>query len=125
MVDDLRMAKPRAAPHLRQKVGRIGHAFHAARDHDPGLAKRDLVEGHHRRLHARAAHLVQCRGRNPFGQARPEPRLPRGRLAQTGGQDATHQQFLDLIGPRPGIGQRRRDGGPAKRRGVGSGEDTL
>ncbi|OIQ80373.1 hypothetical protein GALL_378660 [mine drainage metagenome] len=121
--DRLRMAQPGPRPHLGQKVGGVGHAFHPARDHDAGLPQGDLVKRHHRRLHARAAHLVQ-RGRgNPFVKARVKSGLPRGGLTQPGGQNATHQQFFDQS--RRSATQRRCDRRTAKPRGVSLGKDTL
>jgi len=65
MVDHLPMAQPRPAAHFRQHIGRVGHALHAARDHHIGMAKRDLVKGHHRRFHARAAHFIERGGGRP------------------------------------------------------------
>ena len=60
----LGVAEACAAAHLRQQVGRVGHAFHAAGDDDVLAAHMQGVEAHHDRLHARAAHLVDRRARH-------------------------------------------------------------
>ncbi len=125
MVERIGMAEPRAGTHLRQEIGRVGHALHPAGNHDPGVSKRDLVERDHRRLHARAAHLVERRRGHLRAEVGLEARLACGRLALAGGQDAAHQQFLDLAGCRAGIGQGGGDGRTAERRGIDFGEGAL
>ena len=55
-----------------EQIGRIAHALHAAGDGDLGAAGADEVMGEHRRLHARAAHLVDGGGADAERQSRPE-----------------------------------------------------
>ena len=117
MVNHLPVPQPRAAAHLGQDVGRVCHAFHAAGDHDAGVPQCDLIKGNHRRFHARAAHLVQCRGRHVLTQARLESRLPCRRLSLARRQNAAHQHLvhgvrsgpvhrgLDRVPPKIGGGQ--------------------
>ena len=58
VIEQLLVAVAVAAARLREHVRRVGHGLHAAGDHHRGIPREDLVGGHHRRLHARAAHLV-------------------------------------------------------------------
>jgi hypothetical protein len=98
VVVGLLMSDPRAAAHGRQQVGRVRHAFHAAGDDHVGLPEGKAVPGDHRRLHPRAAHLVE-RGRgHVFAQPGEKPRLARGGLTLTGGQNAAHQDLVDIGG---------------------------
>ena len=69
MVDDLLVAHAVTRARFRKQVRRIGHRLHAARDHDFVGAGRKEIVGKHRRLHARAAHLVHCRA--PGRQRKP------------------------------------------------------
>ena len=89
------MAHARAGAMLRQQIGRARHALHAARDDDVGAAGRERVMRHDRRLHARAAHLVDRRRLDRLRQPGAERRLARRRLAEAGGQHAAHDNLLD------------------------------
>ena len=94
------VADARAAAVLGQQIGRVGHALHAAGDDDLGRARGQRVVGHDRRLHARAAHLVD-RGRlDALRQARAERRLARRGLAEARGQHAAHEDLVDRLRPR-------------------------
>ena len=114
------MAHAVAATGAVQQIRRVGHAFHAARDHDAVGAGRDQVMGQHRRLHARSAHLVDGGAADRFGNAGAERRLTGRRLAQPGRQHAAHDDFLDRVrgeaGPLDGGANR---GGAQFRRGRG------
>ena len=94
VVDHLSMAQTGTAAHFGQDVGGICHAFHAARDHDTGLAQRDLVKGDHRGLHTGTAHFIEGRGRDRFAQTGLETRLTCGCLALACRQDAAHQHLV-------------------------------
>ncbi len=108
------MAEPRARAHLRQDVGRVGHALESAGDDHVLRPHMQRLVGHHHGLHAGAAHLVDGRARHAVGEAAVAGRLTRRRLAQAGRQHATHQHFGDLVGRDPGPAQRRLDGNGAE-----------
>ncbi len=57
VVEDAVVAHAVAAAALEHQVGRVGHAFHAAGDHDLVRAGKQQVVREHRGLHGRAAHL--------------------------------------------------------------------
>ncbi|MOA09461.1 hypothetical protein D3C78_1292920 [compost metagenome] len=98
VVENLVVAHAVAAAALLQQVRRIGHAFHAARDHHIAAAGHQLVMGQQRGLHARAAHLGQGHGTGALRQSALEPGLARGRLALTGHQAVAEQHFIHLLG---------------------------
>ena len=81
-----------------EQIGRIAHALHAAGDDDVGRARAQEVGRDHRRLHARAAHLVDRGAAGAERKARAERGLARRRLSLPSGQDAAHQDFVDAIG---------------------------
>ena len=83
-VADHVVADAGAAAVLGQQVGGVGHALHAAGDDDLGGAGGQRVVRHDRRLHARAAHLVDGGRLHRLGQARAQRRLARRRLAEAG-----------------------------------------
>ena len=70
----------------------------------------DLVGGHHRRLHGRAAHLVDRGAGRGLVEARAERRLAGGRLALAGGKHASHDEVVDLLGADSGLLERGLDG---------------
>jgi len=49
-------------PRLREQVWRVGHALHAAGNHDLRAARAHQIGRQHRRFHAGATHLVDGRG---------------------------------------------------------------
>jgi hypothetical protein len=98
VVVGLLMSDPRAAPHGRKQVGRVRHAFHAAGDDHVGLPEGKAVPRDHRRLHPRAAHLVERRRGHVLAQTGEKPGLARGRLTLTGGKHAAHQDLVDIGG---------------------------
>ena len=82
-------------------MGRKGHAFLPARQHDGGIAKLDMLRGQRDGTQARTADLVQ-RPRGAFHrQARVDMRLTRRVLALRGGQDLTQDRLahLGLVDP--------------------------
>ena len=70
------------------------------------LPAREKIVREHRRLHARAAHLVDGRGADAERHARAERGLPRRRLALAGGQHAAHHDLVDGVGRQAGALQR-------------------
>jgi len=97
VVEDLLVAVAVAAARLRQHVRRVGHGFHAAGHHHGGVARDQLVVGHHRGLHARAAHLVHRGGGRGIVEPRLERRLARGGLALPGWEHAAHDEVVDFL----------------------------
>src|SRR3546814_8401722 len=83
---------------LLHEIGGVGHRLHAARDDDVGAAGGEAVGGHHRRLHAGAAHLVDRHRLGRFGEAGAERGLAGGGLAETGGEDTAHVAAVDIVG---------------------------
>ena len=105
MVDNAAMPKSRTTAHFLKQVGRVCHAFHAARDHHVRVAQRNLVIGDHRSLHARPAHLVQCSGRNLFAQTTLKSSLARRCLTLPRWQNTAHQNLIHRISLRPSKGR--------------------
>jgi len=93
------MSHPVAASCLRQQIGRVRHALHAARNDDAGTARDEQIVAEHRRLHRGAAHLVDGRAADGERQSCLQHRLPRRRLPLTGRQDVAHDRFVDVGGP--------------------------
>ncbi len=87
-----------AAPGLVQQIGRVGHAFHAARHDQIDATGAQRIVGEDRRLHTRAAHLVQRGAGGRLAQPGTERRLACRRLAEAGRQHTAHQHLLHLIG---------------------------
>ena len=123
VVDHAAMSDPRAAAHLGQQIRRVGHRFHAAGDDDVGLTGGQPVPRRHRRGHARAAHLVQRRGRHPIVQARGEGGLSRRGLPQTRREHAAHHHRVHAL-PATAL-QRPRDRRAAQRGCVDGRQGTL
>ena len=97
VVDDPVMAGAVAAARLRQQIGRIAHALHAAGQHDLGRAGVDDVMGQHGGLHAGAADLVDGGGAGGVGQFGAARGLPRRRLALAGRQHVAHEHLVDPL----------------------------
>jgi len=111
-VEDHRVDHPAVAEalplaRLGQEVRRAAHALHPARSDHVRLAEPDRLRRQHHRHQARAADLVH--GERPVGrrQACPDPRLPRRRLAEPGGDDVAHDHLLDGGGRHAGALDRR------------------
>ena len=60
VIQDLTMPHPQSGPPLRQQVGGIRHALHAARHDDFGRTRKQHIVREHRGFHARTAHLGKC-----------------------------------------------------------------
>ena len=97
VVVDRVMADPIAAACAPEQVGRIGHRLHAAGHGDVCRTGEDQVMGDHRRLHARAAYLVDRGGTRGIGEPGGASRLAGGGLALPRRQDATHEDFVHLL----------------------------
>ncbi|MND80576.1 hypothetical protein D3C80_723490 [compost metagenome] len=102
VVDDPAVAHAVAATGLVQQVRGVGHAFHAASHNHIGAAGQQQVVGHDRRLHARAAHLVQGGAGGALVQTGAQGRLARWRLAQACRQYAAEQHLFDAVRRYPG-----------------------
>ncbi len=85
-----------AAAGLLEQIRRVAHALHAAGHHDLVAAGAQQIVGEHGRLHARPAHLVDGRAAGFLAEAGAEGGLPGGRLSLAGGQNAAHDDFLDV-----------------------------
>ena len=77
-----------------QQVRGIGHGFHAAGDHDIGVACEDGVAAHDGGLHAGATHLVDRRGFEALVLARFETGLTGRGLALARGKAVAHDDFV-------------------------------
>jgi hypothetical protein len=96
VVEDFLVPHAVAPAGLGQQVRGVGHGFQTARDDDAGTARSDEVMAEHEGLHAGAAHLVDRRTRHTLRQARAQGGLASGRLAEPGGEYATHQHAADI-----------------------------
>ncbi|EAZ58424.1 hypothetical protein PA2G_01665 [Pseudomonas aeruginosa 2192] len=121
VVEHLAVAHAVAATGALQQVGRVGHAFHAPGQRDPGAAGEQRVMGEHQRLHARAAHLVQRRARRAARQSGAKHRLARRRLALAGGEHAAEHGLVHFVG----LQARPLHRGAHRRGTEGSGVDVL
>ena len=119
VVDQLAVAEAVAAARFREQIRRVGHRFHAACDHDVVGARGEQVVREHRRLHPRAAHLVDGGAAGGERQAGGERSLARGRLALSRRQHAAHDDFVHLLGFDLGALDRCADGRRAQ---LGGGE---
>ncbi|MPM19494.1 hypothetical protein SDC9_65920 [bioreactor metagenome] len=97
MVEDLVVAHAVAAAALLEQVGRIGHAFHAARDHHLAAARDQLVVREDGGFHACAAHLGERHRAGALRQTTLEARLARGCLTLACHQAVAEQHFLDQL----------------------------
>src|SRR5690606_19457267 len=96
-VDDDVVADAGAAAVLVHQIGGARHRLHAARDNDLGGAGQQGVVRHHGGLEPRTAHLVHRRRLDVLAEAGADGGLTGRGLAQTGGQDAAHEDLLDLF----------------------------
>ena len=119
------MAQTRAAAHLGEHIGRIGHALHAACHDDPALSGAQLVHAHHDGLHAGPAHLVDRRAWYGDWQPGPQRCLTRRGLALARGQDAAHQHLVHIVSSDTSAFQRTPDRGRAEFRRLHAREFTL
>ena len=97
VVKHLVVAHAVAAPAFFQQIGGVGHALHAARNHDLAAAGHDLVVGQDGGFHARAAHFGQGDGTGALRQAAFETGLAGGGLALAGHQAVAKQHFFDFF----------------------------
>ena len=95
---ELGVAHPRAGAERVREVRRVGHRFHAARDHHVGLAQGDDAGGFDHRLEAGATHLVHRHAGDGLGDARIQCGLARGRLADAALQHLAHEDGLHVVG---------------------------
>ena len=100
-----------AAAAFGQEVRRVGHALHAAGDHEVTAAGHQLVVRQHGGLHARAAHFGQRDRAGAGRQATLEARLTRRRLALAGHEAITKQHFVYFFGRDTGALNSGADGG--------------
>src|SRR5690554_3265032 len=113
-VDDVRISDADSPAKVTDHMGGVGHAFHAARHHELGLAEADgpVCQGDGR--HPREAHLVDGGAGNGHGEAAGDGGLARGDLAFPGLEDVAEQDLVDGggvdAGPLHGAG----DGGAAE-----------
>ena len=121
MVDGAAVAHAIAGAGAVEEVGRVAHALHAAGDDDVGRARAQEVVRDHRRLHARAAHLVDRGRASRERQSGPDRRLTRRGLALARRQYAAHQDFVDAVGRDP----RPLDRGPDRARAKSGRADVL
>ncbi len=97
VVERAAVAHAIAGPRAIEQIGRVAHALHAAGHRHVGRARAQEVVGDHRRLHARAAHLVDRRRASRERQPRAERRLARRRLALARRQHAAQQDLVDAV----------------------------
>jgi hypothetical protein len=95
VIDDAIMAGAIARARLGQEIRRVAHALHAAGQHDLGRAGLDDVVRQHGRLHAGATDLVDGGGAGGVRQFCATRSLPGWRLALSGRQHITHENFVD------------------------------
>ena len=119
------MADAGARPVLVHDVGGPGHGLHAAGDDDIGGAGLQRIMGHGGGLEARAAHLVDGGGLDVLAEARAERGLTGRSLAEAGGQDAAHEDLIDLGRIDLGAFDSGLDGLGAEVGGLHAGEDAL
>ncbi len=75
------VAHTKAGAGLRQQIGRVAHALHAAGDIEVPVAGFDRLSGQHDGFQAGATHQVDGHGGNVVRHARAQLRLTSGRLA--------------------------------------------
>ena len=109
VVLDLAMTHAQTAAGLLNNVRRVGHALHAAGNHDAVAAGLERVVGLHHGFHAGAAQLVDSRAASRRWQACVQARLAGRALLQAGGQDAAHNDLVDVSGGYAGTGNRFTD----------------
>ena len=98
------------------------HAFHAAGDDQPCITGANGLIGEHDGLEPRAADLVDRQRGDGRWQAGNERRLASGGLAQSGGEHAAHDDFIDQFRRNARAADRLADdGGPQ----LGAGTDDI
>ena len=106
------MTEAHALARLRQQVGRVGHALHAARENAVDVARANRLGGEHHGLEAGTADLVDREAPDGVGHAG-GPRDLAGRvLTQACAEDVAEDALLDGIGlnARASHGLGRREG---------------
>ena len=125
MVINLPMPHAITATGTVEQIGRIGHALKATGNGNVVGTGQNGVMGHHGRLHARAAHLVDRGAADRFRDTGAEGGLTCRCLPHTSGQDATHDHIIDVLAGNRGTLHRLADGIAAKCRCLNVGEITL
>ena len=125
VVQHLAVPHAHSTARLRQQIGRIGHRFHAAGDHDFGRSHPDRVAAEHDRLQAGAADLVDGHAADRHGHTRPDRGLARRSLALAGGEHAPHDHFARLGRVDARFGDGAGDGCRAEVDGAAGGELSL
>ena len=95
-VDDLRIAQTISFARLRQKIGSVGHRFHAAGDDDGTVFGLDRLRRECDCFQSGAANLVDGHGTYLRRQSAEDCGLARGILSQSGGDHVAHDAFVDL-----------------------------
>ncbi len=106
-------------------MGRLAHAFLAARHHDGGVSGGDLLSAQRHGAKAGAAQLVDAPGRALDRHAGLDRRLARGALASARLQDLAHDHFLDIGRGDAGALDRGLDGDGAQFVGWQAGEGAV
>src|SRR5579859_293030 len=97
-VDDLRVTETVSLARLREKIGSVGHGFHAAGHDDGTVSGLHRLRGESDRFQSRAADLVDCHGTCRGRESSEDCGLARGILAESGGDDVAHDALVDLRG---------------------------
>ena len=97
-VDGFGVAHAKTLARIGQKVGRVGHGFHAASDGDLGVAESDGLSGEADGFEAGAADHVDGESGNGVGETAAKCSLARGILAEAGGKNAAHDALGDVGG---------------------------
>ena len=118
IIESTSVALPiRGFTHARQKVRRIAHRLHAARDRDVDVSRGDALGREHHRLQSGSADLIDRQGGDVIVEPAVERGLPRGILTVPRLDDVAHDALIDARridpGARDGLahGQRAKFGG--------------
>ena len=85
-----------------KQIGRIGHAFHSARYDDFRIAGLNALRRKTDSFQAGAANLIDGHRCDVRQQACVKSSLARRILAEAGGDNVSHDDFVDLLGREPG-----------------------
>ncbi len=124
-VDDLGVAEAVSLARLRQKIGSVGHGFHAAGDDNGTVSGLHRLRCERDRFQSGAANLVDCHGTCRRRQSAVDCGLPRGILTESSGDDVAHDAFVDLRRIDAGTSDSLADSDGAKLRSAEVGEAAL
>jgi hypothetical protein len=96
-IHDRTIADPISFARVREQIGRIAHALHAASNDDFGVVCLNCLGCKTHGLESGSTNFVDCHGSDIWQKTGTERCLSCGILSKTGGYNIAHNHFVDLL----------------------------